>query len=31
MLTGKQKSYLKGLSHNMQPIIQIGKMVSMKC
>lgn len=25
MLTGKQKSYLKGLSHNMQPIIQIGK------
>ena len=25
MLTGKQKSYLKGLAHNMQPIIQIGK------
>lgn len=25
MITGKQKSYLKGLSHNMQPIIQIGK------
>ena len=25
MLTGNQKSYLKGLSHNMQPIIQIGK------
>lgn len=25
MLTGKQKTYLKGLAHTMQPIIQIGK------
>ncbi len=25
MLTGKQKSYLKGLAHTMQPIIQVGK------
>ena len=24
MLTGKQKSYLKGLAHTMQPIIQVG-------
>ena len=26
MLTGKQKSYLKGMAHSMQPIIQIGKL-----
>lgn len=25
MLTGKQKTYLRGLAHNLQPIIQIGK------
>ena len=25
MLTGKQTSYLKGLAHTMQPIIQVGK------
>ena len=25
MLTGKQKSYLKGLAHTIQPIIQVGK------
>ena len=25
MLPGKQKSYLKGLAHTMQPIIQVGK------
>ena len=26
MLTGKQKSYLRGLAHEMQPIIQVGKL-----
>lgn len=26
MLTGKQKSYLRGLAHNLQPIIQVGKL-----
>ena len=25
MLTGKQKTYLRGLAHSLQPIIQIGK------
>lgn len=25
MLTGKQRSYLKSLAHNMEPIMQIGK------
>lgn len=25
MLTGKQRSYLKSLAHNMDPIIQVGK------
>lgn len=25
MLTGKQKNYLRGLAHKLQPIIQIGK------
>jgi RNA-binding protein len=25
MITGKQRSYLKGLAHNLDPIIQIGK------
>lgn len=25
MLNAKQKSYLRGLAHNLQPIIQIGK------
>ena len=24
-MTGKQKSFLRGLAHNLQPIIQIGK------
>jgi len=26
MLTSKQKSYLKGLAHSLQPIIQVGKL-----
>jgi len=26
MLTGKQKTYLRGLAHNLQPIIQVGKL-----
>jgi len=26
MLTSKQKSYLKGMAHSMQPIIQVGKL-----
>jgi len=25
MLNGKQRSYLKGLAHNLKPIIQMGK------
>ncbi len=25
MLTGKQRSYLKGLAHTMEPIFQVGK------
>ncbi len=25
MLTGKQRSYLKGLAHKMEPIFQVGK------
>ncbi|HAX73782.1 MAG TPA: ribosome assembly RNA-binding protein YhbY [Firmicutes bacterium] len=25
MLSGKQKSYLRGLAHTMQPIVQVGK------
>ncbi|MCL1948478.1 MAG: ribosome assembly RNA-binding protein YhbY [Turicibacter sp.] len=25
MLTGKQKNYLRGIAHKLQPIIQIGK------
>lgn len=25
MLTGKQRSYLKGIANNLQPIFQIGK------
>ena len=25
MLTGKERSYLKGLAHNMDPLIQLGK------
>jgi RNA-binding protein len=25
LLTGKQRSYLKGLAHNVEPIFQIGK------
>ena len=25
MLTGKQRSYLKGLAHNIDPLFQIGK------
>ncbi len=25
MLTGKQRSYLKGLAHNMRPVLQVGK------
>lgn len=25
MLTGKQKSYLRSLAHNLQPIFQVGK------
>jgi len=25
LLTGKQKTYLRGLAHSLQPIIQIGK------
>ncbi|MGL4336004.1 MAG: ribosome assembly RNA-binding protein YhbY [Turicibacter sp.] len=25
MLTGKQKSHLRGIAHTMQPIIQVGK------
>lgn len=25
MLTGKQRSYLKGLAHNLDPLFQIGK------
>ncbi|NMA86885.1 MAG: ribosome assembly RNA-binding protein YhbY [Tissierellia bacterium] len=25
MITGKQRSYLKGLAHNIEPIFQIGK------
>lgn len=25
MITGKQRSYLKGLAHDLDPIIQIGK------
>lgn len=25
MLTSKQKSYLKGLAHNLNPVFQIGK------
>lgn len=25
MLTGKQRSYLKSIAHNMDPIMQIGK------
>lgn len=25
MLTGKQRSYLKSLAHNMEPLMQIGK------
>lgn len=24
-LTGKQKSYLRGLAHNLSPVVQIGK------
>ena len=31
MLTGKQKSYLKGLAHTMQPIIQVGKKRCERC
>lgn len=26
MLTGKQRSYLKGMAHNIKPITQIGKL-----
>lgn len=25
MITGKQRKYLKGLGHNIEPILQIGK------
>lgn len=25
MLTGKQRSYLKGLAHNLDPLFQLGK------
>ena len=25
MITGKQRSYLKGLAHNLSPIFQLGK------
>ena len=25
MLTGKERSYLKSLAHNMDPLIQLGK------
>lgn len=25
MLTGKQRSYLKGIAHNLDPIFQLGK------
>lgn len=25
MITGKQRSYLKGLAHSLDPIVQIGK------
>lgn len=25
MITGKQRSYLKGLAHSLQPLLQVGK------